>query len=266
MKQSLKTLSIILVFLSSSLHAQQTTTVVRVVDGDTSNIYSAQVTLNWDPNTEDDIAGYKIYYGNSSGNYDSKVDVGNQASYTITALESGKTYYFAITAYDIYGSESGYSAEIVYNVPTVDTTSPSPPQSTIEEYKSQESKKGELQLIKTPYQNLELVWLSQGIDLTKHTIGPFTVKVRVEGIDRQKTLSIFPRIKYVIGTGNSNVYFDMKHEGDNVWRFDIPDPKWYKYRSDNLHYQVKIFDEEGDVITESRWQKELIDSFVQKDN
>ncbi len=40
MKQSLKTLSFIfiLAFLSSSLHAQQTTTVVRIVDGDTIKV------------------------------------------------------------------------------------------------------------------------------------------------------------------------------------------------------------------------------------
>jgi micrococcal nuclease len=40
MKQSLKTLPFIfiLAFLSSSLHAQQTTTVVRVVDGDTLKV------------------------------------------------------------------------------------------------------------------------------------------------------------------------------------------------------------------------------------
>ncbi len=40
MKQSLKTLSFIfiLAFLSPSLHAQQTTTVVRVVDGDTLKV------------------------------------------------------------------------------------------------------------------------------------------------------------------------------------------------------------------------------------
>ncbi len=40
MKQSLKTLSFIfiLALLSSSLHAQQTTTVVRVVDGDTLEV------------------------------------------------------------------------------------------------------------------------------------------------------------------------------------------------------------------------------------
>ncbi len=40
MKQSLKPLSFILIltFLSSSLHAQQTTTVVRIVDGDTLKV------------------------------------------------------------------------------------------------------------------------------------------------------------------------------------------------------------------------------------
>ncbi len=40
MKQSLKTLSFvfILTFLSSSLHAQQTTTVIKVVDGDTLKV------------------------------------------------------------------------------------------------------------------------------------------------------------------------------------------------------------------------------------
>jgi endonuclease YncB( thermonuclease family) len=40
MKQSLKTLffTFILAFLSPSLHAQQTTTVVRVVDGDTLKV------------------------------------------------------------------------------------------------------------------------------------------------------------------------------------------------------------------------------------
>ncbi len=31
-----------------------------------SNVYSAQATLSWNPNTESDLAGYKVYYGNSS--------------------------------------------------------------------------------------------------------------------------------------------------------------------------------------------------------
>ncbi len=80
-----------------------------------SNVYSAQVTLAWDPPVNDaDIAGYKIYYGNSSRNYNSIADVGNQTSYTISNLVDGNTYFIAVTAYDINGNESVFSKEISY--------------------------------------------------------------------------------------------------------------------------------------------------------
>ncbi|MDR4497616.1 MAG: fibronectin type III domain-containing protein [Candidatus Scalindua sp.] len=74
-----------------------------------------QVSFTWKPNTEKDLAGYKIHYGNSRRNYDSHINVGNQTNYTITGLVKGKTYYFAATAYDFAGNESNYSAEAVYN-------------------------------------------------------------------------------------------------------------------------------------------------------
>ncbi len=45
-----------------------------------TNVYSAQATLAWTPNSESDLAGYKVYYGNSSGIYDNSVDVGNKTS------------------------------------------------------------------------------------------------------------------------------------------------------------------------------------------
>ncbi len=80
----------------------------------TSNAYPAQVTLIWDPVTHPDLAGYKIYYGNSSRNYDVTTDVGNQTSCTITDLIDTEPYYFAATAYDIYGNESDYSNEVSY--------------------------------------------------------------------------------------------------------------------------------------------------------
>ena len=35
----------------------------------TTATYAADVTLAWNANTESDIAGYKIHYGLSSGNY-----------------------------------------------------------------------------------------------------------------------------------------------------------------------------------------------------
>lgn len=80
----------------------------------TTNVFSAQVTLSWNPNSEDDLAGYKTYYGNSSGNYDSIIDVGNRTSYTIPGLIDGDTYFFTVIAYDFSGNESDYAAEISY--------------------------------------------------------------------------------------------------------------------------------------------------------
>ncbi len=76
-----------------------------------TNSFAAQITLTWDTSTADDIAGYKIYYGNSSRNYNSIVDVGNQTSYTISDLVDGNTYFIAVTAYDMNGNESGFSKE-----------------------------------------------------------------------------------------------------------------------------------------------------------
>ena len=65
-----------------------------------TNANSAQVTLAWDPNTEPDLAGYRIYYGLLSDQYSYSVDVGNRTSYTLSNLQDGKTFYFAATAYD----------------------------------------------------------------------------------------------------------------------------------------------------------------------
>lgn len=72
----------------------------------------ASFTLAWDPNQEPDLAGYKLYYGTSSGSYQQSVDVGNLTQYSLSGLQNGVTYYFAVTAYDTEGYESGYSNEV----------------------------------------------------------------------------------------------------------------------------------------------------------
>ena len=83
-----------------------------------SNALAAQATLAWDPNTESDLAGYKVHYGTASGSYTVHTDVHNVTSYTVTGLTAGQTYYFVATAYDASGNESGYSNPVSYAVPT----------------------------------------------------------------------------------------------------------------------------------------------------
>lgn len=75
-------------------------------------VYSADVTVAWDPNTEPDLAGYLVYYGTSSRTYPFSIDVDNSTIHTISDLAEGRTYYFAVTAYDFNGNESDFSEEI----------------------------------------------------------------------------------------------------------------------------------------------------------
>ena len=85
------------------------------------NAHPAQITMAWDPNNEPDLAGYKVYYGSSSTNYEVFADVGNQTTCTLSDLEEGQTIYLAATAYDVTGNESDYSEELTYYVPKVNT-------------------------------------------------------------------------------------------------------------------------------------------------
>jgi hypothetical protein len=72
--------------------------------------YAADVTLAWDAAGKP-VTGYKVYYGTTSGDYDYNVNIGNYTSCTISGLEEGVTYYFAVTAYSSF-SESDFSNEI----------------------------------------------------------------------------------------------------------------------------------------------------------
>lgn len=72
---------------------------------------TASATLSWSGNSESDLAGYKIHYGTSPGGYTNFVSVGNVTTYTLNGLSTGRTYYFAVSAIDKTGNESGPSGE-----------------------------------------------------------------------------------------------------------------------------------------------------------
>ena len=94
-----------------------------------SDAMAAQATLAWDPNAESDLAGYRIHYGTASGSYSVHTGVQKVTTYTVTGLTEGQTYYFAATAYDSSGNESGYSNQVSYAVPGVNgaPTTPATP-------------------------------------------------------------------------------------------------------------------------------------------
>ena len=76
---------------------------------------TGSATLSWTLNSEPDLAGYKVYVGTAAGLYaypGSPFVVGLTGSYTITGLPVGQTYFFAISAFDSSGGESGLSSEV----------------------------------------------------------------------------------------------------------------------------------------------------------
>jgi len=87
-------------------------------------ISAASLSVSWNPNSESDLAGYKVYYGTQQGTYGAGVDVGNTTSYQINNVATGTTYYVALTAYDTSNNESAKSEEVSVYVPVPDTTPP----------------------------------------------------------------------------------------------------------------------------------------------
>lgn len=73
--------------------------------------FTGLATIEWDANTEVDLAGYRIYYGRASGVYDGNVNVGNATTGSVTLTDSG-AWFFAVTAYDTSNNESAFSTEV----------------------------------------------------------------------------------------------------------------------------------------------------------
>lgn len=77
---------------------------------------SSSAVLSWSVSTEPDVRGYRVYYGTSTRTYfqarGSGIDTGGATTFTVSNLQAGRTYYFAVTAYDGAGNESDFSAEV----------------------------------------------------------------------------------------------------------------------------------------------------------
>ena len=86
---------------------------------------AATITLAWDPSPDNNVVGYVIEWGGSSGSYTSRRDVGNVTSYTTGGLVNGNTYYLIVRAYTADGTESAPSTEV--SGAATQPGSPSPP-------------------------------------------------------------------------------------------------------------------------------------------
>ncbi|MEJ2394334.1 MAG: fibronectin type III domain-containing protein [Candidatus Thiodiazotropha sp.] len=84
---------------------------------------NGSVTISWTPPStrsdgsylsSNDLAGYRVYLGTSSSSLSPREDLADieMTEYTVKNLPAGD-YYFAVTAYDSDGQESGYSQVVL---------------------------------------------------------------------------------------------------------------------------------------------------------
>lgn len=86
--------------------------------------YNTSKRINWNMNSESDLAGYIVYYGTASRTYSAmSTGIGlsgdgstGTPSKIISGLLDGTTYYFGVTAYDATGNESTFSGEVLVTV------------------------------------------------------------------------------------------------------------------------------------------------------
>ena len=96
--------------VSSTGASSKTIAVTLTVSAPTTS----SATLIWNPNTDSDLTGYKIYQATASGAYGAALGTvpAGTVTYQATGLSANTTYFFVITAYDSAGNESAFSNEV----------------------------------------------------------------------------------------------------------------------------------------------------------
>jgi hypothetical protein len=70
------------------------------------------IQLVWDRDIEADLAGYRVYRSVGDGPLEKLAEPGAIPSYSDTPVEKGKTYRYAVSAFDKAGNESGRCAAV----------------------------------------------------------------------------------------------------------------------------------------------------------
>lgn len=79
----------------------------------------SSVELSWDPNTESDLKGYRVYRSVSGEPWTLLSGLVEAPGYSDKTVKPGKTYAYAVTAVDLRGNESARSAPVEIQVPAL---------------------------------------------------------------------------------------------------------------------------------------------------
>ncbi len=115
-KQNLANLSIRKKIYASSLFNKFIFANLFLLYSLSSAAFGADITIHWQANPEPDISHYVLYYGTTSRQYTDSVTNIVSTNYTVTNLQNGLTYYFAVSAVDLAGQESILSDEVMFKI------------------------------------------------------------------------------------------------------------------------------------------------------
>ena len=78
-----------------------------------------KISIAWDHNEPDKLAGFRVFYGPASKDYRECVEIGRSAEFssiimkhTLVGLAAGERYYIAVRAYDKNNNKSDFSNEV----------------------------------------------------------------------------------------------------------------------------------------------------------
>ena len=84
--------------------------------GLTSTTGDGFVTLTWNANRESDLEAYNIYYSFDDVNFYLTATTAD-TNYVDMDVRNGNIYFYAVSAFDVYGNESDLSKESVFDTP-----------------------------------------------------------------------------------------------------------------------------------------------------
>jgi len=215
---------------------------VSAAEQSSSGLWSA--TVSWDANTERDLSGYKIYYGTSSGNYDDVLDVGNTTSFIINRLKDMRTYFFAVTAYDLSENESAFSSEVSLFLGTVG----------LKPFLSWRVDLGDTNIIEidstlTKIANLDLImklshYRRTEVDSIKLHINDLASNWAIVG----EVLFFNSNGRWVTSNPNVTILSGLYY-AINVQAYH--DGSWSDWAEPSKRFKILVIDEEDEIITET---------------
>lgn len=79
-------------------------------------VSTGSIELVWEPSTAPDLAGYRIYRAAGAGAFEKLAETREAPSYSDAKIEPGKSYRYAVAAFDQAGNESAMSPPVMATV------------------------------------------------------------------------------------------------------------------------------------------------------